>query len=380
MARVVLEHLTKFFKAPRGQTIRAVDDVTLAVEDKELLVLVGPSGCGKTTTLRLIAGLEEATQGTVSIEGEVVNDIAPKDRDVAMVFQNFALYPHMSAYENMAFGLKLRKMPRAEIETRVKEAAEMLGLTDCLDRRPKDLSGGQRQRVAVGRAIVRRPKVFLFDEPLSNLDAQLRAQMRTEIARLHRRLGATMIYVTHDQSEAMTLADRIAVMKEGKVQQVAGPSTLYQQPTNMFVAGFIGSPPMNFFNGCLVQNGSRLFFEERTRNGAVAPNTLQVALDAQIAARVSNYVGKQVVLGIRPENIADKPRHKDAGPDLTVEAVTEAVMPMGSETLLQLATAGHSFVARVPPADRIAVNQNVLLVFDMSSAHFFDPATQNKVT
>jgi multiple sugar transport system ATP-binding protein len=379
MARVALEHLAKFFKGPRGQTIRAADDVCLTVEDKELVVLVGPSGCGKTTTLRLIAGLEEAAQGTVSIDNDVVNDVAPKDRDVAMVFQNLALYPHMSAYENMAFGLKLRKYPRAEIEKRVKEAAEMLALTDCLERKPKDLSGGQRQRVAVGRAIVRQPKVFLFDEPLSNLDAQLRAQMRAEISRLHRRLGATMIYVTHDQSEAMTLADRIAVMKEGKIQQVAEPMALYQEPANMFVASFIGSPPMNFFNGCLVQNGGAFFFEGRTRNGALAPNCLRVALDGQMAARVSSYAGKQVVLGIRPENIVDQRRHTDAAPDRMVEAVTEAVMPMGSETLLQLATAGHSFVARVPPDDRVTVNQNVSLVFEMNGAQFFDPDTQARI-
>ena len=247
MARVVLEHLTKVFQGPRGEGIRAVDDASLTIGDKEFVVLVGPSGCGKTTTLRLIAGLEEATSGSVSIDGQPMKGVAPKERDVAMVFQNHALYPHMSAYENMAFGLKLRKLPQAEIQNRVKAAAEMLDLSNCLDRRPPALSGGQRQRVALGRAIVRRPKVFLFDEPLSNLDAQMRAQMRKEIAKLHARLAATMIYVTHDQVEAMTMGERIAVMKEGVIQQVAEPMNLYQHPASLFVAGFIGSPPMNFF-------------------------------------------------------------------------------------------------------------------------------------
>ena len=379
MAHVVLEHLSKFFNGPRGQTVRAIDDLSLSVEDKELLVLVGPSGCGKTTTLRLIAGLDEPTQGTISIGGKVVNEVAPRDRDVAMVFQNFALYPHMSAYENMAFGLKLRKYPRAEIDKRVRDAAEMLGLSDCLERKPKDLSGGQRQRVAVGRAIVRQPKVFLFDEPLSNLDAQLRAAMRTEIAKLHRAMPATMIYVTHDQGEAMPLADRIAVMKEGVIQQVGMPMALYQQPANMFVGGFIGSPPMSFFNGTLVEVRGTLFFQERTRNGSLPPNSIRVALAAQKAAHVSSYAGKQVVLGIRPESITDKQHTPGAAPDGVVEALAEAVMPMGSETLLQLTTPGHSFVARVPPGNRTAVNQNVSLVFDMTNAHFFDPPTQKRL-
>ncbi len=279
----------------------------------------------------------------------------------------------------MAFGLKLRKYPRAEIDKRVKDAAEMLGLVDCLARKPKDLSGGQRQRIAVGRAIVRRPKVFLFDEPLSNLDAQLRAQMRAEISKLHRRLAATMIYVTHDQSEAMTLADRIAVMKDGKIQQVAEPMALYRHPANMFVGGFIGSPPMNFFSGNLVENGGALFFQEQASNGALAPNSVRVSLEAQMAARVSSYAGKQVVLGIRPESIMHQRDRPDPAPDRTVEAVAEAVMSLGPETHLQLATAAHSFVARVPSAHSVAVSQSVSLVFDMTGAHFFDPATQKAI-
>jgi multiple sugar transport system ATP-binding protein len=246
MARVVIENLTKVFQGPAGEIIRAVDSVSLAVEDREFLVLVGPSGCGKTTTLRLIAGLEEATHGTISIAGQIVTNATPKDRDVAMVFQNHALFPHLSAYENMSFGLKLRKCPPAEIERRVMEAAEMLGLNGCLKRRPEELSGGQRQRVAIGRAIVRRPRLFLFDEPLSNLDAPLRAQMRDEIAALHAQLNATIIYVTHEQVEAMTLGDRVAVMQAGVIQQVGEPVELYRRPANPFVAGFIGAMPMNF--------------------------------------------------------------------------------------------------------------------------------------
>src|SRR5436309_7043550 len=260
MARVVLENLSKRFTGPGGETIRALDKASLAIEERELLVLVGPSGCGKTTTLRLIAGLEEPTSGTVAIDGQVVNPVPPQDRDIAMVFQNYALYPHMSVYENMAFGLKLRKCPRAETDRRVKAAAELLGLTACLERKPQALSGGQRQRVALGRAIVRQPKVFLFDEPLSNLDPQMRAQMRAEISRLHRRLASTMIYVTHDPVEAMTLGERIAVMREGAIQQVAAPMELYRRPANLFVAGFIGWPPMNLFLGTVLEKGRALFF------------------------------------------------------------------------------------------------------------------------
>src|SRR6266702_3731404 len=262
VARVVIEHLSKVFTGPRGESIHAVVDASLSVEDKEFVVLVGPSGCGKTTTLRLIAGLEEASSGVISIDGKVVNDLAPRDRDIAMVFQNYALYPHMSVYENMAFGLKVRNHPKEEIDKRVKEAAEILDLLPCLDRKPAALSGGQRQRVAVGRAIVRQPKVFLFDEPLSNLDAKMRVQMRTELTKLHQRLQATMIYVTHDQTEAMTMGDRIVVINDGVVQQTDAPLVLYNEPVNLFVAGFLGSPPMNFVKGTLKGESDSFVFSE----------------------------------------------------------------------------------------------------------------------
>ena len=379
MARVVLEHLTKVFRGPGGEAIRAVDDASLTVEDKELLVLVGPSGCGKTTTLRLIAGLEEVTAGSVSIDGQIVNDVAPKDRNIAMVFQNHALYPHMSVYENLAFGLKLRKHPKVEIEQRVKQAAGILGLAACLDRKPAELSGGQRQRVAVGRALVRQPKVFLFDEPLSNLDANLRRQMRAEISRLHRQLAATMIYVTHDQVEALTLGDRIAVMKGGVIQQVAGPMNLYRNPANLFVAGFFGSPPMNFFPGTVVPKGNALFFQEQIATGAAAPDPITLPLAEATAPRMDGYRGKKVILGIRPEDIASKTYVREAPPDRTVEAVAEIIQPMGSETYIYLAGGAHPFVARVPASDPVRVNQNISLVFDMRNAHFFDPASETAI-
>ncbi len=307
VARVVIEHLTRFFQEPRGKRIRAVEDASLTVEDKELLVLVGPSGCGKTTTLRLIAGLDEPDAGAVFIDGLDMSHVAAKDRDIAMVFQNYALYPHMSAYENMAFGLKLRKLPRPETERRVKEAAEMLDLGDCLNRIPSDLSGGQRQRVAVGRAIVRRPKVFLFDEPLSNLDAQMRVQMRAEISRLHHRLAATMIYVTHDQGEAMTLGHRIAVMKTGVIQQVDEPLKLYGHPANLFVAGFIGSPPMNLFHGMVVRRGDGLFFQPKAGEGAPAPAGIAIRLEDGTTARMGEWVGKPILLGDSPGTYRQRP-------------------------------------------------------------------------
>lgn len=367
MARVVIENLTKIFKGPGGESIRAVDRACLTIEDKELLVLVGPSGCGKTTTLRLIAGLEEITDGTISIDGEVINQVAPKERDIAMVFQNHALYPHMTVFENMAFGLKLRKYAKAEIAQRVREAAEILGLNDCLTRKPEALSGGQRQRVAVGRAIVRKPKVFLFDEPFSNLDAQMRVQMRREICRLHQRLGATMIYVTHDQVEAMTMGDRIAVMKDGVIQQAAAPVKLYDQPENMFVAGFIGSPPMNFFRGTLAQNGSGMIFRAEGDGG------FSVRLDAE--TRLAKHADKKIVLGLRPESIVDQSRSPDAAQSWTVEAAVEAVEPMGAETHLHAVSGGHSFIVRLPAGWRAEAGRKIPLVLDMKKAHFFDEAT-----
>src|SRR5438874_4727344 len=306
MARIVLENLSKTFKGPKGEPVYAVNNVNLIIEDRELLVLVGPSGCGKSTTLRMIAGLDEVSRGTISIDGTIINEVEPRDRDVAMVFQNYALYPHMTVYENLAFGLKLRKYPRAEIEKRVREAGETLGITPLLDRLPKALSGGQRQRVALGRAIVRQPKAFLFDEPLSNLDAQMRVQMRMELSRLHQRLAATMVYVTHDQVEAMTMGDRIAVLKNGEVQQIAGPLELYRHPANLFVAGFIGAPPMNFFRGALSADSDGLHFR-----GDGAPAGFKVKLLPEQAAQLESRVDNPIVLGLRPEDVrlaTDAPR------------------------------------------------------------------------
>ncbi len=373
MARVVIEHFHKTYKGSKREDVVAVNDANLVVEDGEFLVLVGPSGCGKSTILRTIAGLEEITRGTISIDGQIVNDMPPKDRDIAMVFQNYALYPHMTVFENMAFGLKLRKFSKPEIQQRVQEAAEVLGLTPFLDRLPKALSGGQRQRVAVGRAIVRKPKVFLFDEPLSNLDAQMRVQMRTEISRLHARLGATMIYVTHDQAEAITMGDRIAVMKDGVIQQVAEPLRLYQQPANLFVAGFIGSPPMNFFKGVLLQKEDALYFVEQSGPKVSAAQTI-LRVDAQQNSRLAGYIGNPVVLGVRPENIANS--IDESHGESVVAATVELVEPMGAETWLHLSTAAHRFIARVPAADKLKANDKVSLTFDMAKAHFFDPMSE----
>src|SRR5882762_10006206 len=324
MARVVIEHLTKHFTGPGGARIRAVDNASLTIDQGELLVLAGPSGCGKTTTLRLIAGLEEPTSGTIAMDGVVVNGLPPGKRDVAMVFQHYALYPHMTAYENLAFGLRLRKCPRAELDQRVREAAQMLGLNDCLDRKPAALSGGQRQRVALGGALARRPALFLLDEPLSNLDLPMRARMRTELARLHSRLKATLVYVTHDQIEAMTLGHRIAVMRDGVIQQVAEPLTLYRRPANLFVAGFIGSPAMNFFEGTINPGAQALMFRTNQANGqpppssanserrlqAAAPTSvetepLNLLLDPAAGVFPADFVGRKVILGLRPEHILE---------------------------------------------------------------------------
>jgi multiple sugar transport system ATP-binding protein len=375
MARVVLENLSKTFSGARGEAVCAVRHVCLVVEDREFLVLVGPSGCGKSTTLRMVAGLEEITEGTIAIDGTVVNDVEPKDRDIAMVFQNYALYPHMTVYENLAFGLKLRKFPRDQIAQRVDEAAEILGLTPRLGRLPRELSGGERQRVALGRALVRKPKVFLFDEPLSNLDAQMRAQMRVEIAKLHRRLGATMIYVTHDQVEAMTMGDRIVVMHEGAIQQVADPLTLYRQPANLFVAGFIGSPPMNFFRGAVRQDGAALVFQERHVNREAQPGGLTFRVADRAEKQLAGFVGRNVVFGLRPENICDDVSAGNAPSGEPVEALVEVIEPMGAETYLHLTTGANGFVARVRSQGRAELNRRLKLVFDTSQAHFFDPAT-----
>lgn len=363
MAKVVLENVSKIY--PGG--VVAVRDANLEVEDREFVVLVGPSGCGKSTTLRMVAGLEEITSGNIYIDGRRVNDVPPKDRDIAMVFQNYALYPHMTVYKNMAFGLKLRRYPKAEIDRRVREAAEILGIQDLLDRKPKALSGGQRQRVAVGRAIVRKPKAFLFDEPLSNLDAKMRVQMRTEISKLHTRLASTMIYVTHDQTEAMTMGDRIVVMKDGIIQQVATPLELYDHPVNLFVAGFIGSPPMNFFTGRLEARPGGVFFNE---------GNFSVRLDEAHASRVQGYVGKEVILGIRPEDVADSLFVTNPPPDHLVRAKVEVVEPMGAEVYLYMNTGRHNFIARVDAHETARENQDLTMVFDMRKAHFFDVATE----
>ena len=372
MAKVVIENLVKIYHDKSGPGIRAVNGINLSIEDREFMVLVGPSGCGKTTTLRMIAGLEEVSGGTITIDGRLVNDVPPKDRDIAMVFQNYALYPHMSVYENMAFGLKLRKVPKPEIQARVKAAAAMLGLEDCLDRKPKALSGGQRQRVALGRAIVRQPKVFLFDEPLSNLDAKMRVSTRAEISKLHARLGATMIYVTHDQAEAMTMGDRICVIREGNILQVDDPLTLYHQPVNLFVAGFIGSPAMNFFRGTVQRGGDHLAFVES--NDQAQP--VRVRLDERLSSRASGHVDRPVILGIRPEDLSDPQPESGADPAHAIEATLEVVEPMGAETFLHLYTGATSIIARERPAHGLAVNKRVRVVVDLAKAHLFDAGTE----
>jgi multiple sugar transport system ATP-binding protein len=373
MANVVIENLVKIYPEKNGPGTQVVHGINLEIRDQEFMVLVGPSGCGKSTTLRMIAGLEEISSGTISIDGKVVNNVLPKDRDIAMVFQNYALYPHMSVYDNMAFGLKLRKFPKAEIDQRVREASAMLGLDPYLARKPKALSGGQRQRVAVGRAIVRKPKVFLFDEPLSNLDAKMRVSTRTEISKLHDRLGATMIYVTHDQVEAMTMGDRICVMKDGRIMQVAEPLQLYDHPENMFVAGFIGSPPMNFFRGTIVREAGRLWFLET--NDKTTP--LRVALDDRLARLAEPRTGKPLVFGIRPEDVQDAVSlNGSADPSRLVEVTVEVSEPMGAETYLYLDTKKHSFIARVRPTDRYDAGQRVRVGFDVAKAHLFDPETE----
>ena len=372
MAKVIIEDLVKTYAEKNGPGVRAVNSINLTVEDREFMVLVGPSGCGKSTTLRMIAGLEEISGGSITIDGRVVNNVLPKDRDIAMVFQNYALYPHMSVYDNMAFGLKLRKFPKAEIDARVREAATMLGLTDYLERKPKALSGGQRPRVALGRAIVRNPPVFLMDEPLSNLDAMMRVSTRTEISKLHARLGATMIYVTHDQIEAMTMGDRICVMKDGNIMQVAAPLELYNHPQNLFVAGFIGSPPMNFFKGTVKRAGNHLDFVETNLKGT--PITVQ--LGEALAAKAAAYIDKPVVLGIRPEDVRDSLTLTTPDPAHTVEVTVEVSEPMGAETYLYLDTGAHSFIARVRPTDRFEVNEKVKVTLRMDSAHLFDAATE----
>ncbi|MBI1870454.1 MAG: sn-glycerol-3-phosphate ABC transporter ATP-binding protein UgpC [Chlamydiae bacterium] len=366
MAQVKLINLNKIYPG----NITAVNNVNLEIKDKEFVVLVGPSGCGKSSTLRMIAGLEDISSGEICIEGKRINEVLPKDRDIAMVFQNYALYPHMSVYKNMAFGLMLRKFPKAEIDKRVRDASEILGIQNLLDRKPVALSGGQRQRVAVGRAIVRKPKAFLFDEPLSNLDAKLRVQMRTEISKLHIRLQSTMIYVTHDQVEAMTMGDRIVVMKDGEIQQVNDPLSIYNEPANKFVASFIGSPPMNFIDGILIKRDGALFFKE---------DLFQFKVSEGMMSRLSNYIDKKITFGIRPEDIYDKLFLGDASAENTTKATVEVVEPMGAELFLYLKKGKLSFVARVDADQKAEVNQDIEMVLDMAKAHFFDPVTEKTI-
>jgi len=376
MAHVVISNLVKVYPEKSGPGVRVVHGIDLEIRDGEFMALVGPSGCGKSTTLRMIAGLEEISEGSISIDGKVVNDVLPKDRDIAMVFQNYALYPHMSVYENMAFGLKLRRFPKSEIDTRVREAAVLLGLTDYLDRLPKALSGGQRQRVAVGRAIVRKPKVFLFDEPLSNLDAKMRVSMRTEISKLHARLGATMIYVTHDQVEAMTMGDRICVMKDGVIQQVAAPLELYNQPENIFVAGFIGSPPMNFFSGVLSRVGSEIWFSEKNEKSP----PIAFALPPALTTGLGQSLNRTITLGIRPEHIETTRVFGQKDTDYATEVTVELCEPMGAETLLYLTTGGTSFVARVHPLEAYSSGQRVRMLFKLENARIFDHETGRRIS
>ncbi|RKY31794.1 MAG: glycerol-3-phosphate ABC transporter ATP-binding protein [Candidatus Omnitrophota bacterium] len=366
MAQVRLQNVSKTFS--NGNKV--VRNVTLGVENKEFMVLVGSSGCGKSTTLRMIAGLEQVTSGKIFIGEQLVNDIPAKDRNVAMVFQSYAIYPHFTVFENMAFGLKLKGYPKSEIIRRVNEAAELLSIKHLLTRKPRQLSGGERQRVAVGRAIVRKPLVFLFDEPLSNLDAKLRLQMRTEIHKLHLRLQSTVIYVTHDQVEAMTMGHRIAVMKDGQLQQVADPMAVYDSPKNKFVAGFIGSPPMNFMIGRIIKKDGRFYFNE---------GSILVKIVENMNEKIKDFVDKDVILGIRSEDIYDKLFVSEAPPENTVRVNCEVVEPMGSEVYLYLNTGKHTFIARAHAHDRPQVNQNMELVFDMSKAHFFNKETEETI-
>jgi multiple sugar transport system ATP-binding protein len=365
MASVTYQNVFKKFG-----DLMIIKDLNINVEDKEFLVLVGPSGCGKTTALRLLAGLEEITDGQIIIGDRVVNDIAPKDRDIAMVFQSYALYPHLSVYDNMAFGLKLRKTPKEEIKRRVSDAAEILGITDLLQRKPRQLSGGQRQRVAVGRAIVREPKVFLFDEPLSNLDAKLRVQMRSEISKLHQRLQTTFIYVTHDQTEAMTMASRIAVINKGKLLQLDTPQNLYDYPNSLFVAGFIGSPAMNFFPAKLVKEGDKMM---------VDTGDFKVAIPASHVEPYKNMDGKSVVFGIRPENVHDAEFAPQNIHGEKISSKVDVTELMGNETLLYLVSGKNTYVGRVDPRSKLRVNDVTQVIFDMDKFHIFDASTEEAV-
>ncbi len=355
MPRLLLENVTKVY----DRDVYAARDISFAVEPEEFTVLVGPSGCGKTTTLRLIAGLEDLTSGDIYIDGHRVNDVSPKDRDVAMVFQNYALYPHMSVYDNMAFGLQVRKYPKQEIKERVVATAETLGISSLLERKPRQLSGGQRQRVALGRSIVRNPRLFLFDEPLSNLDAKMRVQMRAELARLHKKIHATIIYVTHDQVEAMTLGQKIIVLKDGEVQQVAGPMQLYKDPRNKFVAGFIGSPPMNFINGSIVKKNRAIVFSSRD-------------LNLVLNKRGEKMVEHKVILGIRPTDFSTSRGSQ-------IEIVVDVIEPMGTELYVHGRIGNTMLSARVPEDAAPQVGKSFILKIDPGKIYFFDEKTEQKI-
>ncbi len=365
MASLSLKHIYK--KYPGGVT--AVSDFCLEIKDKEFIIFVGPSGCGKSTTLRMIAGLEEITEGELFIGDRLVNDVAPKDRDIAMVFQNYALYPHMSVFDNMAFGLKLRKVPKEEIKRKVEEAARILDISHLLDRKPKALSGGQKQRVALGRAIVRDPKVFLLDEPLSNLDAKLRAQMRTELTKIHKRLGTTFIYVTHDQVEAMTMATRIVVMKDGVIQQVDTPQHLYDAPCNVFVAGFIGTPQMNFINATLEKKDDGIYV-------TFGKNSLKLPEEKASAPELQSYIGEDVILGLRPECIHDEERQLNAMPESIIETYVEVTELMGAEIYLYLVTDEQTLTARVSSRSTARSGDTIKVALEVSRMHIFDKDTE----
>ena len=369
MASVTLKGIYKRY--PGGVT--AVSDFNLDIADKEFIILVGPSGCGKSTTLRMIAGLEEISEGELYIDSTMVNEMPPKDRDIAMVFQNYALYPHMTVFDNMAFALKLRKTPKDEIKRRVEEAAKILEIEHLLDRKPKALSGGQRQRVALGRAIVRNPKVFLLDEPLSNLDAKLRAQMRTELTKLHQRLDTTFIYVTHDQVEAMTMGTRIVVMKDGFIQQIAAPQYLYENPVNLFVAGFIGTPQMNFDDVTIIDEGGKTYLQL---------GEFKVALPDEKGRKpeVLAYAGKEVTMGIRPECVHDEEVYIETMPDSIIEADVEVVERMGSETYLYLVCQGKNFTARVAPTSTAKSGDHIKIALDAKKIHLFDKESEKTIT
>jgi multiple sugar transport system ATP-binding protein len=366
MATVEIKNLCKIYGG--ASKVKAVDNANITINDREFVVLVGPSGCGKTTTLRMIAGLEEISDGELYIDGKLVNDVAPKDRDIAMVFQNYALYPHMSVYNNMAFGLKIRKYPKQEIDLRVKEAANILDIKELLERKPRALSGGQRQRVAVGRAIVRKPKVFLFDEPLSNLDAKLRVQMRAELSGIHTKLNATMVYVTHDQIEAMTMGDRIVVMKDGLIQQIGAPLELYNHPNNRFVAAFIGSPPMNIMRLTIKEVGGKIICDE---------GSFKIQLeDGKQADSLRSYVNKEVLFGIRPEDLV----YTEAPAAVNnIKATVEVIEPIGSEITLYVSTKNNQPVVRVAPRYEFRIGDEINLKPDLSKLHFFDMDTEKTI-